>query len=342
MRIGITYDLRQDYLAEGYGEEETAEFDRPDTIDAIERALQSLGFQTDRIGHARALVDRLAAGGRWDLVFNIAEGLNGLAREAQVPAILEVYGIPCTFSDAAVMALTLHKGWTKHVVRGSGIATPDFAVVNEIADLDSVNLPYPLFAKPAAEGTGKGVTPASKIADPAALRRIVSELLTTYRQPVLIETFLPGREFTVGIVGAGSRARSVGVAEVCLNPGAEADVYSYRNKEFCEELVTYRFVDDEAARRAAELSLTAWRCLGCRDGGRVDVRADAVGVINFIEVNPLAGLHPEHSDLPIICNLRGIPYLDLIGWIMESALERTGHAMPSRPTKSCSCSPVTA
>jgi D-alanine-D-alanine ligase len=331
MRVGITYDLRQDYLAEGYGELETAEFDRPATIDAIKTALQSLGFQTDRIGHARALIGRLAAGDRWDLVFNIAEGLTGVAREAQVPAILEVYGIPCTFSDASVMALTLHKGMTKHVVRGLGLPTPDFAVIGDLSELDGIDLPYPLFAKPVAEGTGKGVTPASKIADPADLRRVVAGLLTEHRQPVLVETFLPGREFTVGIVGTGERARSVGVAEVCLNAGAEAEVYSYKNKELCEELVTYRLVDDELARRSAELSLAAWRGLGCRDGGRVDVRVDAGGVVNFIEVNPLAGLHPEHSDLPIICNLQGIPYLDLMDWIVRSTLDRLGVAMPERP-----------
>src|SRR5262245_19876448 len=116
MYIGLTYDLRQEYLAAGFSEDETAEFDRPDTVSSIEKALQQLGHQTDRIGHARQLVARLARGDRWDLVFNIAEGLTGIAREAQVPAILDVYGIPYTFSDPLVMALTLHKGLTKTVV----------------------------------------------------------------------------------------------------------------------------------------------------------------------------------------------------------------------------------
>ena len=170
MRVGLTYDLRAEYLAAGYGEEETAEFDQPATIEAIESAIQALGHQTDRIGNGRQLVGRLAAGGRWDLVFNIAEGLHGVAREAQVPAILDLYDIPYTFSDPLVLALALHKGMTKAVIRDAGLPTADFAVVERIEDLDGVTLPLPLFAKPVAEGTGKGVTPASKITDRASLR----------------------------------------------------------------------------------------------------------------------------------------------------------------------------
>src|SRR5687768_9851913 len=131
MKIGLTYDLRQEYLAAGYSEIETAEFDRPDTIDGIDNALRELGHETDRIGHVRQLVERLASGDRWDLVFNICEGMYGRGREAQVPALLDAYDIPYTFSDPLVMALSLDKGLTKTVVRSAGIATPDFAVVSE-------------------------------------------------------------------------------------------------------------------------------------------------------------------------------------------------------------------
>ncbi len=129
MTIGLTYDLRSEYLAAGFGEEETAEFDRDDTIDAIETALQELGYETDRIGTARTLTSRLSQGDRWDLVFNIAEGLNGIGREAQVPALLDIFNIPYTFSDPMVMSLTLHKGMTKRIVRDAGIPTVDFHVV---------------------------------------------------------------------------------------------------------------------------------------------------------------------------------------------------------------------
>ncbi|MBU2551487.1 MAG: D-alanine--D-alanine ligase, partial [Proteobacteria bacterium] len=206
MRIGLTYDLREEYLKLGFGEEETAEFDQPRTVEAIESALQDLGHETERIGRLGCLVERLAAGRRWDMVFNIAEGLRGYAREAQVPAILEAYDIPCTFSDALVLALTLHKGLTKRVVRDLGLPTPDFVVVESMADIEAVDLPYPLFAKPVAEGTGKGVTPASRIEGPDQLGSACARLLAKFRQPVLVETFLPGREFTVGLLGTGEDA----------------------------------------------------------------------------------------------------------------------------------------
>lgn len=332
MHIGLTYDLRQDYLAVGFSEDETAEFDRPDTIEAIERALRELGHATDRIGHARSLVERLARGDRWDLVFNIAEGLTGIAREAQVPAILEVYGIPCTFSDPLVMALTLHKGLTKTVVAAAGVPTPRFAVIEQLSDLDSLDLPYPLFAKPVAEGTGKGITPASKVRDAAALREVCQRLLAQYQQPVLVETFLPGREFTVGIAGTGAAAEAIGTLEIVLLPAAEAEVYSYVNKEKCEELVEYRLVsasDDSVVKAAEEVALAAWRTLNCRDAGRVDLRCDAGGQPHFLEVNPLAGLHPEHSDLPILATKVGMPYVELIRRIVTSCEPRVAAAKNS-------------
>ena len=322
LTIGLCYDLRAEYLAMGYTDEETAEFDRPDTIDAIESALRSLGHHTDRIGHIQSLVQRLAAGDRWDLVFSIAEGMHGIAREAQVPALCEAYEIPCVFSDPLINALTLHKGFTKHIVRDLGIATPDFFVVQREADIARVNLPYPLFAKPVAEGTAKGITAANKIKTPADLAAVCRRLLAEYRQPVLVETFLPGREFTVGIVGTGDQAKCVGTVEVVLLDQAEPEVYSYVNKERCEQLVRYDLVTGPIADQAAALSLAAWRGLDCRDGGRVDVRADASGRLNFLEVNPLAGLNPEHSDLPIICTLAGIPYPSLIQMIVYSAIAR--------------------
>lgn len=322
MRIGITYDLRQDYLDLGYGEEETAEFDRPDTIESIERTLRRLGHETDRIGNVLSLTRRLAGGDRWDLVFNIAEGLRGIGREAQIPALLDAWGIPYTFSDPLVLSLTLHKGMTKRVVRDLGIPTPDFAEVSRESDIDAIDLPYPLFAKPVAEGTGKGIDATSRIEDSSRLRSVCARLLRDYRQPVLVETYLPGREFTVGIVGTGANARAVGTIEVVLNPDAEAHAYSYENKERCEELVEYVLVEDDESRRAEGTALEAWRGLGCRDAGRVDLRSDADGRPCFIEVNPLAGIHPEHSDLPIICTQKGIPYDRLLGWIIESASER--------------------
>jgi D-alanine-D-alanine ligase len=322
LKIGITYDLREDYLIEGYSEEETAEFDRAETIEAIDQTLKELGYRTDRIGHLKSLTRRLAAGDRWDLVFNIAEGLRGFGREAQIPALLDAYDIPYTFSDPLVLALTLHKGMTKHVIRDMGIPTPDFAIIEKEDQITGICLSYPLFAKPVAEGTGKGITAASKINTEKELVDVCRMLLTVFKQPVLVESFLPGREFTVGIIGTGKDAIATDTMEVCLKAQAEPDVYSYINKENCEELVEYRLVYDEEAQQVRETALSAWRGLGCRDAGRMDLRSDRSGRPNFMEVNPLAGLHPQHSDLPIIFSLMGKTFHQLIDRIMHSALKR--------------------
>ena len=322
MVVGITYDLRDEYIAMGFGDEETAEFDRADTIDAIDDTLSDLGYETERIGHVKKLVEFLSAGKRWDIVFNIAEGLYGIGREAQIPALLDAYEIPYTFSDPLVLSLTLNKAVTKRVVRDLRIPTPDFALVEKLPDIDSVSLPFPLFAKPVAEGTGKGISDASKIGDKENLRALCHDLIDRFKQPVLLETYLPGREFTVGIIGTGDDAKAVGVIEVLLNKQAEKGAYSYINKKKYEELVTYSLVDDKMARDYARVELDSWVGLGCRDAGRIDIRSDANGKPNFIEVNPLAGLHPVHSDLPILCRLSGISFEKHIDEIMKSALKR--------------------
>jgi D-alanine-D-alanine ligase len=322
LKIGITYDLRDDYLKEGYSSEETAEFDLPDTIEAIEKVILDNGFQADRIGNIKALTHRLVAGDRWDLVFNIAEGMYGFGREAQVPAILEAYNIPYTFSDPLGHAISLQKGTTKHILRDLGIPTPDFAVVSNVKDIDKVDLPFPLFAKPIAEGTGKGITSTSKITSRKNMEKVCKQLLHDFRQPVLIETYLPGREFTVGILGTGQDARALGVLEIILRPDAEKNAYSYENKEHYEKLVQYVLVNDDEARQAMEISLMAWRGLDLKDAGRIDLRSDSNGVPHFMEVNSLAGLNPVRSDLPILCSKIGMSYHELISTIIESALKR--------------------
>lgn len=328
--IGLTYDLRDAYLEQGYNEIETAEFDRVDTIESIERALLVLGYSTVRIGNVKQLAERLVGGERWDLVFNICEGLHGIGREAQVPALLDAYQIPHVFSDTLTCALTLHKGMAKDVVRAAGVATPDYAVVHELADIAKVKLAYPLFVKPIAEGTGKGVSAKSKITNASQLRRVCRELLDEHGQAVLVERFLPGREFTVGILGTGGDARALTTLEIELLPGADSEVYSYRNKENCEELVRYKLLPAGKLKRDVEkLCVRAWRALRCRDGGRIDVRLDDNDQVNFIEVNPLAGIHPEHSDLPIMATMLGMDYVTLIRNIMTSAESRLEIEQPA-------------
>lgn len=322
MRVGITYDLKSDYLKLGFSEEQAAEFDKEDTIIAIENSLQQLHFETERIGHVKQLAKALVEGKRWDLVFNICEGVYGIGREAQVPALLDAWNIPYVFSDPLVLSLTLHKAMTKRVIRDAGIPTADFYVVDSLNDLSHINISYPLFAKPLAEGTGKGINQHSIIQHEHQLKETCSYLLGTFKQPVLVEKFLSGREFTVGMAGTGSDARCIGIMEVILNENAEKDVYSYENKSEYLDRISYRIPENEIIQSCFDVALRAWNILECRDGGRIDLRCDENNIPNFIEVNPLAGLHPIDSDLPILCRLNGISYQNLIEMIMNSALKR--------------------
>jgi D-alanine-D-alanine ligase len=322
MLIGITYDLRADYLAMGFNEEDAAEFDSVETIEGIESALYRLGHETERIGHLRMLMEALLEGRRWDMVFNICEGTGGIGREAQVPALLEAFGIPYVFSDPLILALTLDKGMTKRVIRDAGIPTAPFAVVRTPGDIAGLTLPYPLFVKPLSEGTGKGISGESITYNIDQTRERCRYLLERFRQPVLVETYLNGREFTVGITGTGDEASVTGVMEVLLTGKAEPGVYSYLNKEDWRERCLYEPVTGEMATACSAVALDAWRVLNCADGGRVDLRCDSDGIPNFIEVNPLAGLNPTYSDLPILSRMNGIDYPELIARIMHSATRR--------------------
>jgi D-alanine-D-alanine ligase len=322
VRIGLTYDLRDDYLAQGFSDEQAGEFDELQTIDALDAAIRANGHEVERIGGIRALVGALAEGRRWDLVFNICEGVAGVAREAQVPALLEAFSIPFTFSSADVLCSAMDKSLSKLIARQSGVHTPDFTVVRNEGDISAVDLPYPLFVKPLAEGTSKGVQETSRVHDKAALREKCLEVLATYSQPALVETFLPGTEFTVGILGTGEAARAIGVCEIVFKPGGDPTVYSWRNKMDAFDELPLR--NDALALEAAETALAAWRAIGCRDAGRIDIRCDADGRPAFIEVNPLAGLRPGWSELTILSEQAGLAYPDLIGSIVAEAARRYG------------------
>jgi len=334
--IGLVYDLRDDYLAQGFSEEQVAEFDSAATINALEQTLRGLGYATERVGNGMALARQLACGKRWDLVFNIAEGLHGRSREAQVPALLEMYGIAYTFSDPLVCALTLDKAMTKRVLQSAGLHTPRFAVVRSPGDAASVELAFPLFAKPLAEGTGKGVDEHSRVDSSEALKQVCTRLLEQFRQPVLVEEYLPGREFTTAILGTGRDARALGTMEFAIRPNAPTGDYSYEVKELCEQYVDYFPMPHGSLRDEVEaLALGAYQVLECRDTARVDIRLDARGRPAFMEINPLPGLHPTHSDLPMIATQEGMTYEQLIGHIVRSALTRV-ESTPCRAEKSAS------
>lgn len=323
--VALIYDLIDDYLALGLSPEQAAEFDTRETIDAVATAIAAAGHSVDRVGNLSSLVARLAQGQRWDLAFNLAEGRFGLARESQVPALLEAYGIPFTFSTPDVLVVCHHKHLTKTVVRAAGLATPDWAVVRRLEDLASdLPISFPAFAKPLAEGSSKGINRHSLVRSTADLHMVCSGLLAKFGQPVLVETYLPGREFTVGLLGEGEGAEIIGILEIGLAATAEAGAYTYENKN-----LTYRSVlelslaTDATARMAGDLALACWRELGCRDAGRVDIRCDTEGHPCFLEANPLPGLNPPYSNLPVLARQAGLAYDALISRILANAFTRS-------------------
>jgi D-alanine-D-alanine ligase len=324
LRIALCYDLKSDYLAAGFAPEEVMEFDEEETIAALAGALGQLGHHPERVGRGVELARRLAAGERWDLVFNFAEGVRGRSREAQVPAVCELFDQPYTFSDPLTCAVTLDKSLAKRLVRDHGLPTAPFALVERPEDAAAVTLVPPLFVKPVAEGSSKGVTRRSRVESREELADACAELIQAFRQPVLVESFLPGREMTVGIVGNGEEARVIGVLEVAFRAGADS-AYTAENKKEYATRVDYAMLDGEpVARRAREVALGAYRALGCRDLARVDLRCDASGEPCFLEVNPLPGLHPTYSDLPILAGRSGFSYSDLLGQVVEATARRWG------------------
>ncbi len=322
MRIGFTYDLKDDYLKEGFTKEQAAEFDSVATIDAIDGTLKSLGHEVDRIGNVFALMPRLLKGDRWDMVFNITEGMYGSGREALVPALLDAYRIPYTFSDPMVHAVTLDKAVTKRLLRDQGLPVTEFAIVSDPAQIRPLGEQYPYFVKPVSEGTGKGVTPRSKVYSHEELAARCAELISIFNQPVLVEPFLSGHEVTVGILGTGADAHCIGVMEVGFNDRSDSDIHSYFNKENCEFAVDYTLAKDSFGTLCGEIAVSAHRAIGIKDACRVDMRADAAGNPYIMEINSLPGLMPGRSDLILLSDMAGYTYQQVISEIIESAEKR--------------------
>jgi D-alanine-D-alanine ligase len=319
MKIGLTFDLRSWYIDRGYSMDETAEFDKQETVDALENSLKLMGHQTDCIGNTFQLIEALAAGKRWDMVFNIAEGLYGDGRESVVPAILDQYKIPYVFSGPVIMGLSLNKHIAKLVVSAAGVPVSPGYLISSVTDIYKCTLQYPLFVKPVSEGTGKGITERSLVHSETDLKEMVEWILGEFRQPALVEEYLPGREFTVGIIGYGEEAVAIGGMEViCANNLP----YSVEVKENYQNYCTYKPLDQDIIDECKSVALGAWKALDAVDAGRVDLKADRNGKICFIEANPLAGLNPVHSDLPILSRMYGIDYQSLMEMIMNAALKR--------------------
>jgi len=328
VRIGIAYNLREDLPAHAGGPEDRAEeFDSPETIDALAGVLAADGHDVARLGGGRGFLERLLADPP-DLVFNIAEGLAGRSREAQVPAACELLGVPYTGSDPLTLAATLDKDVAKRLVASHGLATPRHLLVHRPADLPPGPAPgglsFPLIVKPAWEGSSKGVRLASRVADRGALEAQLAFVLGSYPGPAIVEEFCEGEEFTVGVIG-NDPPRVVGVMQIRHRTLAPADfLYSLEVKRDWERQVEYLVPPPVPAALLAEiedLALGCHRALGCRDVSRVDVRLRG-GVPHFIEVNPLPGLSPRYGDLPILAGRMGWPYRRLVLEIVRHALER--------------------
>jgi len=322
--IGLCYDLKTEYIQAGFSTTEVMEFDDEETIIGLENALGNLGHQVEPIGNGRELVRRLANGKRWDLIFNIAEGIKGRSREAQVPAVCELFDQPYTFSDPLTCALTLDKALAKRIVHDRGLPTAPFIVVNDIAEAANISLPMPLFFKPLAEGSSKGITGQSLVKEKAKLVTTYQALYSQFQQPILVETFLPGREVTVGIIGNASNAKVVGVMEVIFTDQAETAAYTTLNKKEYLDRIAYQLLisSEPLAIEAQKLALEVYHIFGSRDAARVDLRCDAHGVLQFLEINPLPGLDHIYSDLPIMGRLAGVTYTEIISTIVNAAWQR--------------------
>ncbi len=327
MRVGITYNLKKDFSpAEGQPIDALEEFDPEETIDAIDRVLGDEGHDVFKLGGGSGLIDRLRAN-PVDMVFNIAEGQGGRNREAHIPALLEFLGIPYTGSDPLTLSLTLDKSMAKRVLASEGIPTPRFKKVEKSGELEGLTLPYPLFVKLCYEGSSKGVRLDSKVRDLRSLEEKTRWLLETYRSPVLVEEFIQGPEFTVGILGNESPS-VLGVMQIEIKgvPPGEA-IYSLEVKREWEEKVRYLCpppIDASLLKRIEEVALRSYRVLECRDVSRVDIRVGRDGEAYFLEINPLPGLSPAYGDLPIIAGRMGWTYDRLVKTIFHHALKRYG------------------
>jgi D-alanine-D-alanine ligase len=304
----------------------------------VEHALSALG----EVVRLEATVDfpQQLREARPDIVFNMAEGLSGQNREAHVPAICEFFGVPYTGSDPFTLSLCLHKARTKQLLQFYGIPTARFALVETLAEARAVRrgsvLRYPIFAKPVQEGSSKGITERNYVRDGDELLSCVAQLLEVYEQPVLLEEFLPGAEFTCGVVGNGGNARVlplVGMNFESLPEGA-LPIYGFEAKWIWdtpdEPLDIFECparVSESLRNSIEQITLRAYRALGCRDWSRIDVRLDAKGIPNIVEVNPLPGILPKPEDnscLPKAAAADGLSYDELIQACLSAAAKRNG------------------
>jgi D-alanine-D-alanine ligase len=321
--VGLTYDLISDYaLEESTPEDEYSEFDSDETIDRLEAAIAELGYTVRRIGDLHKLIAFLMGPQHVDVVFNIAEGRRGRSRESQIPSLLEGYNIPYTFSDPLTLGLSLDKVTTKQLWRQAGLPVAPFCTVETVADYQAplqAGLAFPLFVKPLWEGSSKGVRQESVVKTLKELKEQVERVVTAYQQPALVEEYLPGREFTVGVIGSGQNAKVLGAVELIYVAPCTVNGFTQKRDNVCRTLTPVTAEAD--LEKLTVLSLNAYRVLGCRDASRLDIRMDKYGQPNLMEINTLPGLS-AHSSLPLIAANAGLSFSGLLSIILDGAIAR--------------------
>ena len=330
MKIALIYNKKRKPRKGNYPQDYYSEFDSKDTVNSIALALQSRGHRVAQVEADKNLFDKLK-NNRPDFVFNIAEGIKGVSREAQVPTLLDLLGIPCTGSGALALALTLDKAKSKKIFKYEGIPTPGFQVSIRGTEALNKKLTFPLIVKPNREGSAKGISSESVVHDEATLRQQVKKTIGSYKQEALVEEFIEGKELTVAILG-NFPTRVLPVLEIDFSncAGSGEYFYSWKMKEFQGNRklnLVPAFHCPARLSEAEEISvktvaLRAHQSLGCVDFSRTDIRLDKNGTPYVLEVNPLPGLDPAESNYPHAAKAAGIGYEDLINTILDEALKR--------------------
>jgi len=323
LKVGFTFNVKRVVPTTEGGDDSEAEYDSPKTLQAIREAIASYGHEVFDL-EANAELPQKLAQTPVDLVFNIAEGFKGRNRESQVPAILELLDIPYTGSDPAVLSIALDKALAKRIVSQQGILTPDFMLMATGKERLPKEIRFPAIVKPVAEGSSKGVFGKSVVQSEAELREIAREMSVRYRQPALVENYISGREFTVGLLGE-RRPKVLPIMEVVFLGDNPTPVYDFETKLDWDKRVRYEVpakLDPAVQREIERAARGVFVGLGCRDVARVDFRMDAEGRVYFLECNPLPGLTPGWSDLVLIAQAGGLDYRALIGEILACAIRR--------------------
>jgi D-alanine-D-alanine ligase len=326
LRVAIACNIKTDRASDA-----EAEFDEPETIEAISAALRQGGFETVVLEATAGFPQKLEAA-KPDIVFNIAEGRTGRNREAQIPAILEYYDVPYTGSDAAALSVSLDKAMAKRLAQSRGIQTPRFRIITIESSEMTCDLPFPVIIKPNAEGSSKGIPDDCVAEDVSGLHRLVGQMRSNYDGDLMAEQYVDGREFTVGIIGNGPDIRIFEPMEVVYRKLRGAyKVYSYEVKKNYRDYISYKCPPDLSEELIASMKRDAeivYKTLGCLDFARVDFRLSKDEDVFFLEANPLPGLAPGYSDFPMLANFNGIEYERLICEMLGCALKRYGMCAP--------------